>query len=291
MIMVLSILMVLMFVALVVCIDRACVATPPGGRPGRVLETVWAPLLVIIPNAAGTLRQMPGIDGDVLASVSSPVIAAGLVVPMLVMGIGRDRGCPWGADDRMPMAWPFIGVLLLVLAVADAVPVELGLVIFAIVTVLAWCQSIPRAGESYGGPGAVWLLAAGVCSVAALIVSFPLGRVAVGITICGQIALSWVVLRRRGQRAALQTAGWAAVLGVGLTTGLLGHSEVVATVIPVAWTPLIEPTWPLAVPGILLMLICGCIATQYQWPRRWQWSWGVGTMAASISVLAWLRVA
>ncbi len=284
----LFILMLLMLVAMLACIDRASVVTPPGGRPARLLESVWVPLLMVLPNTAAPLRHLPQVGVDVLANVSSAAIGAGIVIPWMLLGPGRDRGRTWGVDDAVPMGWPVLGVLLLLMAVADSIPTGAGLVVFALVTVLAWCQSIPRAGESYGGPGAGWLLAAAVCSVMAWLTSFALGADTVLLTVCVQIGVCWVICRRRGQRAAVLAAGWAAAFGVGMTTGLLGHSQVMATIIPIPWLPIIEPTWPLSIPGLLVMLMCGCVAVQHHWPRSWQWAWGVGTAAFSLGVLAWL---
>jgi hypothetical protein len=281
------ILLAVLILGVVVCVDRLCVTTPPGGRPARVLESIWVPLLATVPAWGAMVRGMPDLNAYTLASISTPVIAACVVVPLLVLGWWSRAGRRWEPDDAVPLAWPAVAVLLLVMAVADEVPAGVGLIVFAMATVLAWCQSIPRAGEGYDAAGTTLLLCGGIVTVLAMLVAVDLGMAATFIVLVGMVIMLQRVAVHRGPRSAMMAAGWTAALGASLNFGVLGQAELASTLVPALDPPAIGPTPPLAIVGVLLMLLCGCVATCNRWDVLWQRVWAVGTIASAAILIGW----
>ena len=131
------------------------------GRPRRVLASLWLPLCMVIPTVG--LVAPIGVSGsgslvdslDALLIVPLGVLVA---VPPILLFRSRWSHPDWHADDHVPLAWPAIGTMLLLLAVAGSGPQFLLIVACAAGLVFVWAETVPRMYEGHGGPGAGWVL-------------------------------------------------------------------------------------------------------------------------------------
>lgn len=266
--------------AVVIGGHRLARATGPWGRPARVVSTVWVPLLMVAP-ALGVVRGTldPWTSAAITVGPAVAAVCSGLiVVAHAVRGLSA-----WQADDRFPLSWPAVGVLLLVLAVAGVAPEVVALAVFAIGAVLAWMETIPGPDEHYGGPGIGWLALAvigGVVLAATCMWSVSPGPpLAVAMGAGGLLCLG--VARTCGPRMGIIAGGWAAVLGATLGTGMssqISAATFVAGVGPVAPPGRVEHLDALVVPGLLLLCLCGVVAGAGRWGRPWQVVTGLGLL-------------
>jgi hypothetical protein len=288
-------------VVLVVCADRMLRAGNHGGRPARMLSVVWVPVLMVLPGLGLIVGGGDTLGGAALAALSIGPLVGLVAAPIVLLGRRRWGRDQWHADDHLPLAWPAIGVLLLVLAVAGRVPEFLSLVAFAIGAVLIWMETTPRAGEDHGGEGGGWVLLAllAACGLAAVNMAGPGGW---PLTALSLAAAAGVIVRasiRLGQRRTLLACGWAALMGPVLGLGVLGQHGLRGTVLNTFSSDVVFVGYrglgglaKLILPGLALLGICGLVAGWPRWTvRRGRWvAWlmaalGVFTIAALLARL------
>ena len=260
-------------VSSVVLADRALMASEQAGRPARLLGGLWLPLLICIPFLG--LRSELNPDGSlgsngVLAAV--PLTMA-IVLPLVLLSRLGGDGRQWHADDRLPMAWPAIGVMLMLLAVAGRGPQFLAVVTFAIGIVLLWMETIPRPGESHGGSATAPLTLAFGSVIGLSLVASESGSRDFLLVLCMVTAGTMLVSAaiRLGPRRATMVAGWAGCLGPILLLGLIGQDGLRASIIgtsdgiPFIGYPQLAGLEVLVLPGLLILALCGFITGWARW--------------------------
>lgn len=264
-------------IALVVVCDRLVRARREATRPARVVTVLWIPILMVLPSlgvgvAGGGQLSM----GSFVAISSGPLLAA-IAVPLLIVGGSVWRVDQWHADDRIPLAWPAVGVLLLCLAVAGRVPEFVMIVSFAVGAVLVWMETVPRAGEQHGGEGGGWALL-GVVLAGGM--AFVGGESSAGwpvmcITLGSAGFIVWRTCVHLGRRRAILSTGWAAMLGPVLAIGLLGQHGLQTAVLTAFQTGIsfvgyrtVGGLEMLLMPGVVLLFVCGLIAGWARWSDR-----------------------
>ena len=211
-------------------------------------------------------------------------VVVGCVLLSAVLRIQRD---PWEAQDRLPLAWPVAGVLLVLVASAGRVSHTVGLVAFAIGVVLIWANSLPEPAEEGAssaqqpsGAESAWLTMAfaaaillGVCTALATEV-----LVATVIMVAALVALAVVatVGRCRDGQLAIRSAGWLAVILPCLGLGLLGHDRLMLIMqggrIPQlpGPPPRLHETGGLLLPGLVLLATTAVLAGHGRWRGSWR---------------------
>ncbi|MDP7070468.1 MAG: hypothetical protein QF561_03870 [Phycisphaerales bacterium] len=256
--------------ALLMAADRMMREADHPGRPRRLLATLWIPLCMTVP-AIG-LVQSGGTHDSLIGSLGPLVvapIAALLAVPPMLLARMR-RGHPdWHADDHVPLAWPAIGVMLLLLAAAGSGPQFLLIVVCAAGLVLVWADSIPRAYEGHGGPGAGWILLSVAIAVGLAVVANQAGPSLATLLILMAVGtgLPIVAAARLGRRTAMLAAGWAAAIGPVLVLATVSQDAVrvalqavLGGASVVAGYPWIDGLETLAAPGAAVLAFSGVVA-------------------------------
>jgi hypothetical protein len=260
-------------VSSVVLADRVLVASEQAGRPARLLGGLWLPLLMCIPFLG--LRPELNLDGSlgsvgVLAAV--PLTMA-IVLPLVLLSRLGGDGRQWHADDRLPMAWPAIGVMLMLLAVAGRGPEFLAVVTFAIGIVLLWIETIPRPGEAHGGSATAPLMLAFASAIGLSLVASESGNRWFMLVLCMVTAAIMLVSTaiRLGPRCATMSAGWACSLGPILLLGLVGQDDLRASIIgtsdgiPFVGYRQLAGLEVLVLPGLLILALSGFITGWARW--------------------------
>ncbi|MDP6479320.1 MAG: hypothetical protein QGI75_04690 [Phycisphaerales bacterium] len=276
-------------VALVFVADRLMRSGNHEGLPARLVQVLWIPVLVILPGLGLITGGGHMLSIESLAGISLGPLVGVVAVPLLLLGPSQWSRDQWHADDRLPLAWPAIGVLLMALAVAGRVPEFLTLVAFALGVVLLWMETTPRSHERHGGDGGGWVLLGVVLASALAVVNAvgPGGWLPLVIA----FAAAWAIIVRAsvrlGRRRTLLAVGWAAMMGPVLGLGVLGQDGLRGTVLNTLKSDVVFVGYrglgglaKLLLPGLLLLAICGLIAG---WPR---WSLTVARWVAALMVAA-----
>lgn len=274
-------------IALVAVCDRLVRVRREPARAARLVTVLWIPIVMVLPALGLSAARGGDLSMGSFAAISVGPLIAAIAAPLLIVGGRWWKIDQWHADDRIPLAWPAVGVLLLCLAVAGRVPEFIMIVTFAVGAVLLWMETLPRAGESHGGEGGGWailavLLAGGMAIIGAQSTAgWPLMVVVLGTA--GLIV--WRTSLHLGRRRAIVSTGWAAMLGPVIAIGMLGQQGLQATLLNTFGTDIsfvgyrtVGGLEMLLLPGVLLLFVCGLIAG---WAR---WSDWRGRLAAMLMV-------
>jgi hypothetical protein len=217
--------------------------------------------------------NLEGSLGSVGVFASVPLVMAIVLPLILLFRLGGD-GRQWHSDDQLPMAWPVIGVMLLLLAVAGRGPEFLAVVAFAIGIVLLWMETIPRPGESHGGSSTGSLMLTFASVIGFSIVANESGSRWLMLILCMVIAACMLASTaiRLGSRCATMAAGWACCLGPILLLGLVGQNGLLASIIGyssediafVGYRQLVGLE-VLVLPGLLILALSGFITGWVRW--------------------------
>ena len=273
-------------------VDRMMEAADHPGRPRRVLSTLWLPLCMAVPPlgmVAWADRGAGGSLAGLLGGLSLVPLGALLAVPPMLLARAARGHSDWHADDHVPLAWPAIGTMLLLLAAAGSGPQFLLIVVCAVGLVLIWAETLPRPFEGHGGPGGGWvLICLGLTTALAFVVwSGPHHRGVLVIPLIVTIVIPLLAAWRLGRRSGLLVAGWGAALSPILLLGVTGQDGVRVAVQAamggaylVVGHPSVDGLEILAAPGAGVMVISGMVAG---WARAPQ---GRGRVLASLGWLA-----
>ena len=274
--------------------------TPVEGRPGRLVRRVWVPLLASTPacvvvglsaaDGGGLLRDQMALHAQakvLAAGLLTPVLATMVALVLLIPGALAWGGDAWDRDRRMVLRWPVIGVIVLLVAVAGRLPDSGMLVLFALGSVLAWAESIPRSHETWGGPAMGWLCLALVGSAGmAMGLNWLPGVQGAGIGAIAIVVVCWRVVVRHGSSAGIESAMWTACIGSLLITGMLGLEALQASFgghlrsVGVTQVPMVGSLVQLTAPALAVLISCGVLAGFGWWPRRGR----IGALAAGLLV-------
>ncbi|MDP7030290.1 MAG: hypothetical protein QF733_08725 [Phycisphaerales bacterium] len=272
-----------------------------GGRPARQVLCLWLPLAVVlpflglsIPEAAEALGG--GAAGPLLSGSGAPLAAAAGLAVAYLLDLGRGHRS-WHLDDHLPMSWPALGGLMLVLAAAGSVPQFVAGVAMAAGLVLVWLETMPRVGESHADRGSGGGLVAGML-VAAAALGWTVAGAGGGAAslVCTATGVG-VVLRvagAAGGRAATLTAGWAASLGPALSLGVLAMGGVQIVVqdaegpLPFVGYRRLSGLEGCALAGVTVLCLCGLVVGWTRWARPTRVVVAVGVLVAAVAVIAGL---
>ena len=267
-------------VVVVLCFGRFIQASAADHRASRLVAVLWGPLLMVLPGLGlGRGGSDMLLMGGFSAITLGPVVAA-IGVPILLLtprGSSRWRSNQWHFEDRIPLAWPAIVVLLLCFAVAGRVPEFITLVGFAVGAVLLWMETIPKQSKTHAIGGDGWLLIALVaaggltwCS-SEVVPAWPMCLVSLllAVAVLGQVA------GPLGQRSGIMAAGWAAALSPALGLAVLGQDGLRGAILNAVSSEIVFVGYPtigglevLILPGLLTMLVCGLLAGSARWSSR-----------------------
>ncbi len=262
------------------------------GRPRRVLASLWLPLCMVIPTVG--LVAPIGVSGsgslvdslDALLIVPLGVLVA---VPPILLFRSRWSHPDWHADDHVPLAWPAIGTMLLLLAVAGSGPQFLLIVACAAGLVFVLAETVPRMYEGHGGPGAGWVLVClGAATGLAVVARRADDHVAVRVVILAvSVLIPLLAARRLGRRTAILAGGWAAALAPVAMIGVIGQDGLRVAIqaalggaYAVVGYPHVDGMEALAAPGAAVLILSGIIAGWSRTPI------GRGRVVASVGWLA-----
>ncbi|MCH2135738.1 MAG: hypothetical protein MK101_04040 [Phycisphaerales bacterium] len=239
------------------------------GRPLRLAARVWAPLLAALP----ALGAIPGQQSTALvqqgALLGGALVGAVATLIMLAPAATGTKADPWDDDHRIDLRWPAAGVVLLLVALAGRLPQSALMVLFALAAVMPWAESIPRRGETWGGPGVGALslaLLGGMAMATAMAIA---GHVWMLVVCLGcAAAVLFMCARRLGGHAGIEAAMWSATLAALAGPGLLGWEALAASVgrLTAAGEPHVGRLGLLAVPALALLVPCGVLAGFSRWP-------------------------
>ncbi len=264
-------------IALVVVCDRLARAGREVSRPARLITVLWIPLLMVLPALGISAAGSEDLSLRSLVAISSGPLIAAMAMPLLIIGGGIWKLDHWHADDRIPLAWPAVGVLLLCLAVAGRVPEFVMIVAFAVGAVLLWMETLPRAGEQHGGEGGVWAAVGVVLSGGLVFVGSQstAGWPVLCVSLGSAGLIVWRTWTHLGQRQAIVSTGWAAMIGPVLAIGLLGQRGLQATLLNTFGSDIsfvgyrtLSGLEMLLMPGVMLLFVCGLIAGWARWSAR-----------------------
>jgi hypothetical protein len=265
---------VLLAVSSVVLVDRVMKRSEPVGRPSRLLCALWIPLLMCVPFLG--VFPHPARDGTIgsVAVLAGVPLTMAIALPLVLLSRRGRTDRPWHADDRLPIAWPAVGVVLLVLAVAGRGPHFLAVVVFAIGIVLLWLETIPLPGESHGRQRSGGLALAFASVIGLGLVALAAGQWRAMLLLCMLTAAAMLVSAtiRLGLSRAMLVAGWAACLGPVWILGLVGQGGLQASIaaaggdLPAAGYRQLGGLEVLVVPGLLILALSGFITGWARWP-------------------------
>ena len=134
-----------------------------GGHHRSLLET-WIPAVLALP-VVGLIEHDRTLTTASLTAMSiGPLVGAGVVAGWALRPPPVDWQRAWHVDDRVPLVWPVVGVLLLAMASAAELPAYTLLAALGVGIVCVWANQ-PRDRSCQGGGG--WMLLAAAAAVIA----------------------------------------------------------------------------------------------------------------------------
>ena len=193
----------------------------------------------------------------------------------------------------VPMAWPAVGVVILLTAASAKVPHLVGLIVCAIALVLLWINSMPADSRrdheaSVPDPHAGYLAATlvlGLLLAACAWLATPwIPAIVLTVISLTGLALVMLVTSHRGASQGIQAAGWLAILLPCLGLGLLGHDQLFEMIQAgtSSAVPRLHETIGLLGPGLIILVTTLVIRGSRDWSPLWRWYSGLGLFLVGI---------
>ena len=266
-----------------------------GEMKDRLIATVWTPVLGSL-GFLGMLWDRSGVLGEGGASAigMGAIIFAVMVGAMLLLSGSSSRQASDGELlASVPMAWPEVGVVILLTAASAKVPHLVGLIVCAIALVLLWINSMPADSRrdheaSVPDPHAGYLAATlvlGLLLAACAWLATPwIPAIVLTVISLTGLALVMLVTSHRGASQGIQAAGWLAILLPCLGLGLLGHDQLFEMIQAgtSSAVPRLHETIGLLGPGLIILVTTLVIRGSRDWSPLWRWYSGLGLFLVGI---------
>jgi hypothetical protein len=195
--------------------------------------------------------------------------------------------------SSVPMAWPAVGVVILLTAASAKVPHLVGLIVCAIALVLLWINSMPADSrrdhetpvpDPHAGYLAATLVFGLLLAACAWLATPWIPAIVLTVISLTGLALVMLVTSHRGVSQGIQAAGWLAILLPCLGLGLLGHDQLFEMIQAgtSSAVPRLHETIGLLGPGLIILVTTLVIRGSRDWSPLWRWYSGLGLFLVGI---------